>query len=84
MIVKLLTEHLLEFLSLKGGCPGLSESTLVKIPHCWKSHVTAHFLYRYISETSHEPLVATIFEEPILFYIFADHLMIISAKLFSI
>ena len=20
----------------------LSESTLVKIPHCWKSHVTAH------------------------------------------
>ena len=27
---------------LKGGCTGLSESTLVKIPHCWKSHVTAH------------------------------------------
>ena len=30
MIVKLLTEHHLEFLSLKGGCRGLSESTLVK------------------------------------------------------
>ena len=42
MIVKLLTEHLLEFLSLKGGCTGSSESTLVKIPHCWKSHATAH------------------------------------------
>ena len=41
--VKLLTEHHLEFLSLKGGYTGLSESTLVKIPHCWKSHVTAHF-----------------------------------------
>ena len=42
MSVKLLTEHNLEFLSLKGDCTGLSESTLVKIPHCWKSHVTAH------------------------------------------
>ena len=29
MIVKLLTEHHLEFLSLKGGCRSLSESTLV-------------------------------------------------------
>ena len=34
MIVKLLTEHHLEFLSLKGGCRGLSQSTHVKIPHC--------------------------------------------------
>ena len=33
MSVKLLTEHHLEFLSLKGGCKGLSESTLVKMPH---------------------------------------------------
>ena len=31
MIVKLLTEHHLEFLSLKGGCRGLFESTLVKM-----------------------------------------------------
>ena len=42
MIVNLLTEHHLEFLSLKGGCTGSSESTLVKMPHCWKSHATAH------------------------------------------
>ena len=41
MSVKLLTEHDLEFLSLKGGCTGSSESTLVKMPHCWKSHVAA-------------------------------------------
>ena len=41
MIVKLLTEQHLEFLSLKGCCTGSSESTLVTIPHCWKSHVTA-------------------------------------------
>ena len=31
MIVKLLTERCLEFLSLKGGCRGWSESTLVKM-----------------------------------------------------
>ena len=41
MIVKLLTEHHFEFLSLKGGCRGSSESTHVKMPHCWKSHATA-------------------------------------------
>ena len=40
--VELLTEHHLEFLRLIGGCTGSSESTHVKIPHCWKSHVTAH------------------------------------------
>ena len=43
MTVKLLAEQHLEFLSLKGGCTGLSESTLVKIPHGWKSHVKAHY-----------------------------------------
>ena len=43
--VKLLTEHHLDFLSLKGGCIGSSESTHVKIPHCWKSHVTAQYFY---------------------------------------
>ena len=41
MCVKLLTEPYLEFLNLKGDCTGSSESTLVKMPHCWKSHVTA-------------------------------------------
>ena len=44
MSVKLLTEHNFEFLSLKGGCAGLSESTLVEMPHCWKSHVVAQML----------------------------------------
>ena len=43
MTVKLLTEHHLEFLSLKGGCTGSPECTLVKMPHCWKSHVVAQF-----------------------------------------
>ena len=40
MTVMLLTEQHLKFLSLKGGCTGISESILVKIPHCWKSHVS--------------------------------------------
>ena len=31
MIFELLTEHLLEFLNLKGGCTGSSESTHVKM-----------------------------------------------------
>ena len=42
MIVKLLAEHHLEFLSLIGGCTGSYETTLVKMPHCWKSHVAAY------------------------------------------
>ena len=36
MIVKLLTDHHFESLSFKGGCTGSSESTLVKMPRCWK------------------------------------------------
>ena len=44
MIVKLLTEHHLEFLSLKGGCRGSSESTLVKMSNCWKSQALAQIL----------------------------------------
>ena len=42
MNIKLLTKHHLEFLRLKGGHTGSSESALNKVPHCWKSHVTAH------------------------------------------
>ena len=38
--VKLLTEHHLECLSLKRLLSS-SESTLVKMPHCWKSHAAA-------------------------------------------
>ena len=45
MIVKLLTEHHLEFLGLKGGCRGSSESTLVKMSNCWKSYALAQLCY---------------------------------------
>ena len=47
MIVKLLTEHNMEFLSLKGGCRGSSESTLVKMSNCWKSHAAAQKLWSF-------------------------------------
>ena len=46
MIVKLLTEHHAEFLSLKGGSRGSSESTLVKMSNCWKTHARAHIIYQ--------------------------------------
>ena len=52
MIVKLLTEHHLDVLSLKGGCTDSSESTLVKMPQSWKSHALAHILSN-IFEGSH-------------------------------
>ena len=42
MSAMLLTKENLEFVSLKGGCTGSTESTLLKMPHCWKSHVEAH------------------------------------------
>ena len=45
MIVKLLTKHHLEFLSLKGDCTGSSESTLAKMPNCRKSHATAQIVH---------------------------------------
>ena len=48
LIVKLLTEHQLEFPSLKGGYKGSSETTLVKMSNCWKSHATAQFCFSVI------------------------------------
>ena len=45
LTVELLTEYHLDFLSLTGGCTGLSESTLVKMPHFWKFHVVAHLYF---------------------------------------
>ena len=42
MSAKLLTDHHLKCPSLKKGCTGMSESTFVKMSHCWKSHVVAY------------------------------------------
>ena len=56
MSVKLLTEQHSEFLNLKGGCTGSSESTLVKTPYCWKSHVVAKILKTMILLVLHKDL----------------------------
>ena len=53
MSVKLLTKHHLEFLSLKEGCTGSSESTLVKMLHCWKSRVMAQLLLSLLLQELH-------------------------------
>ena len=42
---KLLTEHRLEILCLKGGSTCSSESTFVKMIHFWKSHVAAQLFF---------------------------------------
>ena len=57
MTVKLLAKQYLEFLNLKGCCTDSPESTLVKMPLCWKSHVTAHM--EVTSCYSKEPLFQT-------------------------
>ena len=59
MIVKLLTEQHFEFLSLKGGCRGSSESTHVKTPHCWKSHALAQLKCKFVNagvKPGHRPM----------------------------
>ena len=63
MIVKLLSEHHLEFLNLKGGCRSSFVSTYVKMPNCWKAHVLAQLLLMHVrnkgddhSAHSHTPV----------------------------
>ena len=53
MIVELPIEQHLKILSLKGGFTGSSESTLVKMTHCWKLHVTAHLVFIQWFESLH-------------------------------
>ena len=50
MFAMLLTEHHLGFLSLKGGCRGSYEPTLVKMSNCWKSHAGAHMFMNPVSD----------------------------------
>ena len=49
MSVKLLTEHCLEFKSLKTSCTGSSVSTLVILLHCWNSDAVAHLYCLFLS-----------------------------------
>ena len=70
MTIKLLTEHHLEFLSLKRDCTGSSESTLLKGPHCWKSRVTAQFCI----QTSKPGMVCTYLYSHVFSFFFPSHL----------
>ena len=58
MSVKLLTKHHLEFLLLKGGCTGLSESTL----HLSKCHIVGNHMSRlnYVVGTQKNRLNETV------------------------
>ena len=58
MNIKLLTEHHLEFLSLKGGCTGSSESIYVKIQHCLE--ITCHASYSFWTDTLDGALKASV------------------------
>ena len=62
MTVKLLTDYNLEFLSLKRGCTCSSQSTLIKMPHCWKSHVTAQ-IYDTVTYEAHLNYVIKVEQE---------------------
>ena len=64
MSVTLLPEHHLEFLSLKGGYTGLSESTLVKMQLCWKSHATANLLI-LSARSQHARIIAKL-QKPVI------------------
>ena len=60
MNIKLPAEHHLEFVSLKGGCTGSLESTVVKMPHCWKSHVVAQYKQSFDQICYHRTLVKSV------------------------
>ena len=65
MCVKLLTDHHLEFLSLKGGCIGSSESTPFKL-----DSVAAHLL-KFCSIYRQGPKVIPKVSNPIDFNVFS-------------
>ena len=68
MIVKLLSEHNLEFLSFrKGGCRFSSESTHVKMPHRMKSRAKAPIFGNYRAVLYHSSyFFAGNFSKPLL------------------
>ena len=79
MTVKLLTEHHLEFLSLKGGCTGSSESTHVKMPLCWESHALAQIVLTQIRHQRMWHLMSACTEKSTTTDHFSSHVVDISA-----
>ena len=64
MIVKLLTENHLEFLNLKGGCRGSSQSTHIKMPHCWNFYIIEN-PQKYPTETGNMCIFAFFRDGPV-------------------
>ena len=89
MIVKLLTEQHLGFLSLKGGCKGSSESTIVKMSNCWKSYAAAQLFVtapkivstRLQSMVHHRIYPLFIFDLTLVLHKINTHVTYASAKL---
>ena len=62
----------MEFLKLKGGCTGSSESINIKMSQCWKSHASAqfyHFRHKTITAFYKDTMYITF-----LSYFIDDHL----------
>ena len=84
MIIKLLTEHHLEFQNFKGGCRGSSEHTLVKMPYCWKSHVAAQLYCLALSRETFTGLIPTEFQDLIVkFEILLYYICLISKCIYK-
>ena len=76
MIVKLMTEHRLEFLSLKGGCRGSSVSTHVKMPDCQTSALRRITRGSHIAYYSLMFLIAITFKGQV--HVFSGRVKIVS------
>ena len=70
--IKLPTDHNLMFLSLTGS----SESTLVKIPYCWKSGVLARiFILSYDVASESEITPCNKIDKPLVVYRFTGNVI---------
>ena len=52
IIFKIRRSKVTDYAALKGGYTGSSESTHVKMQHCWKSHVMAQFIWLKVYNSS--------------------------------
>ena len=70
MNILLLTKQHFECLFLKGSCTGSSESTHVKMPHCWKSHARALIIIKTFPTVQNYSLSSAFFSFYVLFPVY--------------
>ena len=82
MSVELLAEHYLEFLSVKGGCTGLSDSTLVKMSHWWKARVATQIkiFYNFILWGQIKRIPVLRVTRPLIFWCNLEFFYVMSGK----